>query len=29
MHKGKKNPLKICKNDIMGLGGIYAKKKVL
>lgn len=29
MHKGKKYPLKICKNDIMGLGGAYVKKKVL
>lgn len=29
MQKYKKYPLKICKNDIMGLGGIYVKKKVL
>lgn len=29
MHKGKKYPLKICKNDIIELGGIYVKKKVL
>ncbi len=29
MHKSKKYPRKICKNDIMGLGGAYVKKKVL
>lgn len=29
MHKCKKYPRKICKNDIIGLGGAYVKKKVL